>query len=46
MTPSSQSGKNWQPIALIFNVKAGLHLRMDSNKVGQVLLRKDVKEAN
>jgi hypothetical protein len=46
MTPSSQSGKNWQPIALIFNVKAGLPLRMDSNKVGQVLLYKDVKEAN
>ena len=43
MTPSSQSGKNWRPIALRFTVKAGLSLRMDSNKVGQVLLCKDVK---
>ena len=44
MTPGSQSGKNWQPISLILNVKARLPHGMDSNKVGQVLLCKYIKK--
>ena len=41
----------WLPLQTLgaynayFNVKAGLPLRIDSNKVGQVLLGKDIKEA-
>lgn len=46
MATSCQSGKNWEPIAFTFNNKTILPSRMDSNQVGQVLLCKDVKNAD